>query len=507
MSDDPKSNRSVPLPGEVNRRRSERFDTQRQVMFSDYAAIGPLCHGTAMNMSSSGCCIETTSPEDIGTVVQLEVQHEPNNRESIVLLKGRVVRVEKLGARHYAMGIQTETPALSSISTSLRGDAVVSQPTRQPHSVTSTPEIQEHVAAQKVTYRRVEPAPLKPRGRSLEWTVTVALVTILVALFLLLLSQRRLRLETEKVEAGSSYGGYEIAKKIPLAASKDSVSSTGSSSGRGEEEILMSLGLPDVKPETTKAVEAPDTPASLLSVAQAALSSGDSLRAEKLFKQAGSHPKVSSIQRFVGLLGHARSAAERGERGLALKLLRDADSLGGKIPEAWTNHAAEFKRALQSSRAIEDEFAPMDQVLNVTPISVANSTGGTAPNIRIVVDTSDYVLNVLRDGEIAASFPVGLGRDGATPLGNFRVGNKITDPDWYNRGDIVLAGSPENPLGASWMGLAANEGDPGSIGIHPTQQARSIGQPMSRGCVRMRPSDAEALFRLIPLGTPITIHE
>ncbi len=45
-----------------------------------------------------------------------------------------------------------------------------------------------------------------------------------------------------------------------------------------------------------------------------------------------------------------------------------------------------------------------------------------------------------------------------------------------------------------------------SYGIHASNDPRAIGQPFSRGCVRMRPNDAEALFRLVPLGTPVTIH-
>jgi lipoprotein-anchoring transpeptidase ErfK/SrfK len=55
------------------------------------------------------------------------------------------------------------------------------------------------------------------------------------------------------------------------------------------------------------------------------------------------------------------------------------------------------------------------------------------------------------------------------------------------------------------MGLGTN-GNATSYGIHPTEDAGSIGQPQSRGCIRMWPEDAETLFRLCPIGTPVRIR-
>ena len=70
-------------------------------------------------------------------------------------------------------------------------------------------------------------------------------------------------------------------------------------------------------------------------------------------------------------------------------------------------------------------------------------------------------------------FPVGVGRNDATPRGTFRIANKITDPDWYNRGEVVEAGSPLNPLGKRWMGLGMGgpENPATSYGLHPTDDA------------------------------------
>ena len=122
------------------------------------------------------------------------------------------------------------------------------------------------------------------------------------------------------------------------------------------------------------------------------------------------------------------------------------------------------------------------------------------------VDRGAFVLVVFRDGHPLREFPVGLGREGATPSGLFHIANKISNPDWYDGNRVVKGGDPANPLGRRWMGLGVGA-VPTSYGIHATPQAQSIGRAMSRGCIRMRPGDAETLFRLCPVGTPVCIGE
>jgi hypothetical protein len=43
-------------------------------------------------------------------------------------------------------------------------------------------------------------------------------------------------------------------------------------------------------------------------------------------------------------------------------------------------------------------------------------------------------------------------------------------------------------------------------GIHGTDEPQSIGRAASHGCVRVRNEDAELLFRLVPIGTPVYIY-
>ena len=97
-----------------------------------------------------------------------------------------------------------------------------------------------------------------------------------------------------------------------------------------------------------------------------------------------------------------------------------------------------------------------------------------------------------------ASFP--------TPLGNYEIVTKQLNPwwypppsDWAKDADPVPPG-PGNPLGTRWMGISAPY-----VGIHGTPDAASIGYSASHGCIRMRITDAEWLFRHVEIGTPVFI--
>ncbi len=130
--------------------------------------------------------------------------------------------------------------------------------------------------------------------------------------------------------------------------------------------------------------------------------------------------------------------------------------------------------------------------------------GERGPSVHLEVDRDTFEMTVYVDGRRLWKFPVGLGENGSTPSGEFAIHNKIAQPDWFHRGESVPYGHPRNPLGESWMGLASN-GTPLSYGIHPTEEAESIGAAKGAGCIRMRPADAEKLFRFCPIGATVRI--
>jgi lipoprotein-anchoring transpeptidase ErfK/SrfK len=94
-----------------------------------------------------------------------------------------------------------------------------------------------------------------------------------------------------------------------------------------------------------------------------------------------------------------------------------------------------------------------------------------------------------------------------TPRGLFQIVTMQRHPWWYPpdsdwaRGQAPVPPGPNNPLGTRWMGISA----PG-VGIHGTPNPTSIGYSASHGCIRMRIPEAEQLFRVVRVGTPVLIY-
>jgi lipoprotein-anchoring transpeptidase ErfK/SrfK len=120
----------------------------------------------------------------------------------------------------------------------------------------------------------------------------------------------------------------------------------------------------------------------------------------------------------------------------------------------------------------------------------------------ILVDKSQNTLTLSSGEEIFKIYNVATGLDNSTPIGTFKVTNKIIDPTWYKAGAIVPPGSPKNILGTRWLGLSM----PG-YGIHGTTEPESIGKQVTAGCVRMVNQDVEELYTIVPTGTEVVIAD
>jgi len=119
---------------------------------------------------------------------------------------------------------------------------------------------------------------------------------------------------------------------------------------------------------------------------------------------------------------------------------------------------------------------------------------------KVLVDKSQNILTLLGDDNIIKVYRVSTGENNCTPVGNFRLVNKIIDPVWYAEKAIVPAESPDNVLGSRWMGFNL----PG-YGIHGTTSPEQIGQQATKGCVRMINAEVEELYKIIPVGTEVTV--
>jgi L,D-transpeptidase ErfK/SrfK len=108
------------------------------------------------------------------------------------------------------------------------------------------------------------------------------------------------------------------------------------------------------------------------------------------------------------------------------------------------------------------------------------------------------------------SFPIGIGDEGKeTPVGHTTIARKAVRPTWIptrsehdedpELPNIVPPG-PDNPMGDYALYLARK-----GYAIHGTNKPYSIGRRDSHGCIRMYPEDIKALFKLVSIGTSVTI--
>ncbi len=123
----------------------------------------------------------------------------------------------------------------------------------------------------------------------------------------------------------------------------------------------------------------------------------------------------------------------------------------------------------------------------------------TAP-FSIRVDKSQNTLILQSNEELVKTYLVSTGANNCTPVGTFKIVNKLPHPTWFKAGAIVPAESPENVLGTRWLGF-----DLAGYGIHGTVEPQSLGRQVTEGCVRMANPEVEELYDIVPVGTTVTI--
>ncbi|MDD4893867.1 MAG: L,D-transpeptidase family protein [Candidatus Omnitrophica bacterium] len=160
-----------------------------------------------------------------------------------------------------------------------------------------------------------------------------------------------------------------------------------------------------------------------------------------------------------------------------------------------------------------DTLAKIAKEFKTTPELIAKSNGlkddkiflgkkikvWTAP-FSILVDKSQNTLILKTDEEIIKTYIVSTGLNNSTPVGTFKIINKLPNPTWFKAGAVVSPDSPNNVLGSRWMGF-----DLPGYGIHGTIEPQNLGKQVTQGCVRMANSDVEELYTIVPVGTEVTI--
>lgn len=145
----------------------------------------------------------------------------------------------------------------------------------------------------------------------------------------------------------------------------------------------------------------------------------------------------------------------------------------------------------------------------VLPVKEIPPPQGQDLGHAILVRVSQQKLFHYNNAELQGEYDISTGTPQyPTPLGKFRVVEKILNPSWTNPAPngwgsdmpAYIPPGPSNPLGT--RALALNS--PGIL-IHGTTHVDRLGSPASHGCVRMARADIEGMFPEIPAGTPVFI--
>ncbi|QDT30779.1 L,D-transpeptidase family protein [Thalassoglobus polymorphus] len=123
-----------------------------------------------------------------------------------------------------------------------------------------------------------------------------------------------------------------------------------------------------------------------------------------------------------------------------------------------------------------------------------------------VVDLTRFEVTVHAHGYFVVRMPVGIGKDGSTPIGKFKVTDKVVDPIYYGPDIVIKNDDPTNPLGERWLAISDEAGTLEGYGIHGTIDPDSIGKADSRGCIRLHDQDVADLYDLLTVGSEVIIR-
>ncbi len=127
--------------------------------------------------------------------------------------------------------------------------------------------------------------------------------------------------------------------------------------------------------------------------------------------------------------------------------------------------------------------------------------------IHLLLVLHERKLYVYQGTSLQASYPVAIGKPKwETPTGKFKVIDMVENPAWENpfiSQNQVIPPGLENPLGERWIGFWTDGKD--EIGFHGTYKRDSVGKAISHGCVRMYNEDVRKLYKIVKIGTPVTV--
>lgn len=163
---------------------------------------------------------------------------------------------------------------------------------------------------------------------------------------------------------------------------------------------------------------------------------------------------------------------------------------------------------LRAANPYVDPWMPGEGVEMTLPAMFLLPPG---PRRGVVINLPEMRLySYMKSGQAPESYPLGIGREGLlTPIGQTTVLSKRENPTWRPtprmraedpRLPIEVGPGPDNPLGTHALYLGWDQ-----YRIHGTNKPYGIGRRSSSGCLRMYPEDIIKAYKMIPVGTTVTV--
>ena len=225
--------------------------------------------------------------------------------------------------------------------------------------------------------------------------------------------------------------------------------------------------------------------------AQKAVDSGDLIKARDVYQ------KIVEIFPASGKIAKAQGSLE----DLNVRLL--FSDIPTKDSQVYTVVKGDTLTKIAKKFSTTPDLIMKANNLKSSSIQIGKQLKLNTVKFSIVVDKSQNILTLKSGQDVIKTYHVSTGKNSCTPVGTFKIINKIVNPPWYKEPGVVIpAGDPKNVLGSRWMGISKP-----SYGIHGTTQPESIGQSVTEGCVRMRNAEVEELYVLVPEGVEVVITD
>lgn len=129
---------------------------------------------------------------------------------------------------------------------------------------------------------------------------------------------------------------------------------------------------------------------------------------------------------------------------------------------------------------------------------------------QVIVSFGDRKLYWVHKRGAAISYPIAVPREQSRWQGTTSVSQKSVNPSWTPTASMrrenpklphfLPGGHPMNPLGVRALYLGSS-----MYRIHGTDAPWTIGQAVSKGCIRMYNEDVLDLYPRVPVGTRVTV--